>query len=204
MSIVTAAPADHASDARQAPYIVGIGGTLRPHSTSETALRHALATAERLGASTEMITAQSLNFPIYDPENPSSDDIAAHLLAAVRRADGLIIASPGYHGNVSGLIKNAMDYLQGLASDRTPYAHNRAVGCIVTAAGWQAGAATLTSLRSTVHALRGWPTPLGVVINSVDKPFDKDGAVCDLKVGAQLATVGEQVHAFASSYPRVA
>jgi FMN reductase len=48
-----------------------------------------------------------------------------------------------------------------------------------------------------VHALRGWPTPLGVVINSMTKPFGGDGQVVDPKVGDQLATLAEQVATFA-------
>jgi len=80
-----------------------------------------------------------------------------------RRHDpsGLIVASPGFHGGPSGLIKNALDHLEELRGDDRPYLDGRAVGCIVCAAGWQA-----TATRSTVHALRGWPTPLGVTINS--------------------------------------
>ena len=36
------------------------------------------------------------------------------------------------------------------------------VACVATASGWQAAASTLRSPRDTVHALRGWPTPLGL------------------------------------------
>ena len=72
----------------------------------------------------------------------------------------------GVHGGPSGLIKNALDHLEELRDDERPYLDGRAIGCIVCAAGWQATATTLASLRSTVHALRGWPTPLGVTINS--------------------------------------
>ncbi len=42
----------------------------------------------------------------------------------------------------------------------------RSVGLIATAYGWQATGSTLATLRSIVHALRGWPTPLGAAINS--------------------------------------
>lgn len=38
---------------------------------------------------------------------------------------------------------------------------------MVTAAGWQGAVSTLTALRSIVHALRGWPTPLGIALNTV-------------------------------------
>ncbi|WP_313885753.1 NADPH-dependent FMN reductase [Fodinicola feengrottensis] len=100
------------------------------------------------------------------------------------------MSSPGYHGGISGLLKNALDYLEVLAAEPRPYLHGKAVGCIVAAAGWQAGATSLMSLRSTVHALRGWPTALGAVVNSSAKPFDP-------KTRDQLSTVGRQVLDFA-------
>ncbi len=79
-----------------------------------------------------------------------------------------MICSPGYHGGVSGLVKNAIDWVEELREDERPYFDGRAVGLIVVADGWQATVTTLTSLRSIVHALRGWPTPLGVAINAAD------------------------------------
>lgn len=177
--------------------VVGIGGTLRAGSSSEQALRHALAGAAAAGVRTEIITARELDFPMYDPDGRALDAAARRFVETVRLADGLIIATPGYHGGISGLLKNALDHLQELAGDPAPYLHDRAVGCIVTASGWQAGVTTLTSLRSTVHALRGWPTPLGVVINSSTRPFGPAGELLDPKVGDQLATLGRQVAEFA-------
>jgi FMN reductase len=182
------------------PTVLGIGGTLRPGSSSEKALRLALRAAETCGADTRMITARELNFPAYDPELSATDEIPAPLINAVRRADCLIVASPGYHGGMSGLLKNALDYLQALASDPSPYLHNKAVGCIVTAAGWQAGVTTLLSMRSTVHSLRGWPTPLGVVINSITQPFSPEGEVLEKNVGDQLNILAKQVVTFAQAH----
>ena len=86
------------------------------------------------------------------------------LVDAVRAADGVIIASPGYHGSISGLVKNGLDGLEDLRDDVRPYLDGRAVGLIVAADGAQAAGATLSTLRNIVHALRGWPTPLGVVL----------------------------------------
>jgi FMN reductase len=148
------------------PRIVGIGGTTRQGSSSERALRSALDLAERAGAHTDILLATDLELPAYAPERGSPDTRADRLLNLVRRADGVIIASPGFHGGPSGLIKNALDHLEELRADERPYLDGRAIGCIVCAAGWQATATTLAALRSTVHALRGWPTPMGVTINS--------------------------------------
>jgi FMN reductase len=52
------------------------------------------------------------------------------------------------------------------------------------------------TLRSIVHALRGWPTPLGATINSSGGVF-KDGVCTDAGAAKQLELVGQQVVEFA-------
>jgi FMN reductase len=99
------------------------------------------------------------------------------------------------------MVKNALDYLEETARDARPYLHDMPVGLIVTAYGWQATGSTLAALRSIVHALRGWPTPLGATINSAVAKFD--GETCsDPAAAGQIAAVGQQVFAFAVSPAR--
>lgn len=180
-----------------APLIVGIGGTTRPRSSSELALRIALDAAERRGARTVLFAGPDLGFPLYAPEDPARTPQALDFVEAIRACDGVIVASPGYHGSVSGLIKNALDYIEDLRADARVYLEGRAVGCIACAYGWQATGSTLATLRSVVHALRGWPTPLGVAINSADRIFDADGVCVDEKTRGGLAVMAGQVVDFA-------
>jgi FMN reductase len=177
------------------PLVVGIGGTLRDGSTSERALRLALTEAARLGAKTQIFAGQSLNLPHYDTIERTEH--ATSLVEALRTADGVIIATPSYHGSISGLVKNAIDYTEDLRADARSYLAGRAVGAIVCAGGAQAMGATLGTLRTIVHALRGWPTPFSVVINAAQKPFSADGACSDPIIAQQLAFVAEQVVEFA-------
>lgn len=176
------------------PFIVGIGGTATPGSSTENALTLALAAAERAGARVKMFGATTLA-PLPHYLTGSSEE-GRELVEAVRAADGLIIASPGYHGSISGLVKNAIDYLEETAKDERVYLDGVPVGLIATAYGWQATGSTLATLRSIVHALRGWPTPLGAAINSSGGIF-KNGECSDAGASAQLDLVGKQVVQFA-------
>ena len=168
------------------PYIVGIGGTTRPNSSTERALKIALAAAEALGAETKLLGAEELHLPMYSPENPERVPAAKRFVDEIRRADGIILASPGYHGGISGLVKNAVDYVEDLAKEPSPYLQGRAVGLIATGAGWQGAVVTLTALRNVVHALRGWPTPLGVAINTLEPGLDVEGGSPKLKEMLQI------------------
>ena len=109
---------------------------------------------------------------------------------------GSIISSPGYHGSMSGLLKNALDYIEDLRSDARPYLAGRPVGCIVCAAGWQAVGSTLLTTRTIVHALRGWPTPFGAGINTLEPGFDAESAFDFQNPLDQIQLVGRQVVEF--------
>jgi FMN reductase len=135
--------------------------------------------------------------PIYAPDVARSEE-EAQFVADIRRCDGLIIGSPGYHGSISGLMKNALDIIEETAKDQRPYLADRAVGCIVTAFGWQACGTTLVAMRSIVHALRAWPTPLGVALNSATPLFSEDGQLSEARAGAQVELLAEQVVEFAA------
>ncbi len=181
----------------RSPYIVGLGGTVRAGSSSERALVRALAAARSLGARTELFSGPFLaNLPIYNPHEARIGDDQSRLIEAVRAADGLIVATPGYHGSISGLVKNALDCLEGLSGDERPYFDGRAVGCIVAASGAQAAGSTLAALRSIVHALRGWPTPLGATL-AAPRLFDEAGEFFDARDAWQVETVAQQVVDFA-------
>ncbi|MCE6996830.1 NAD(P)H-dependent oxidoreductase [Saccharothrix sp. S26] len=182
--------------------VVGIGGSLRPNSQSERAMRIALEGAADAGAKVVEVSGPDLVLPFYDPAIPDRTDNALRLVEALRGADGVVLVSPGYHGTVSGLVKNALDYVEDLRGDERPYLDGRAVGCVATARGWQASVTTLTALRSIVHALRGWPTPLGAAVNSGEVEFDLEGGCTVPSVADQLRTIGRQVAEFAVSRAR--
>ncbi|WP_425572871.1 NADPH-dependent FMN reductase [Paraburkholderia caribensis] len=113
------------------------------------------------------------------------------MIDLLRRADGIIISTPGYHGSVSGMVKIALDYIEDLRGDRRPYFEGRSVGTIVCAEGPQALGSTLTTLRAIVHSLRGWNTPFGVTFNVSDNPF-VDGNAKDDNVTRQLELLAQQ------------
>lgn len=173
--------------------IVAIGGTVRSDSSTHWALQGAVAAARGSGADVTVFDGDYLlNLPFYGgPGHGAGDGVA--LVEAVRGADGVILATPGYHGTMSGLVKNAIDYFEELARDHRPYLHGRAVGLIATAYGHQAAMSSLLSLRTIVHALRGWPTPFGAAVRTSSGLFEQDGSCGDPAIAEQLALVGRQV-----------
>ena len=151
-----------------APHIVALGGTLRAESATGRLLAAALAKAEARGARTTLLTGNDIAFPHYEPGAAEGDPRLVRYLEALRSADAIIVGSPGYHGTLSGLVKTALDYVEHLSKDARPYLDGLPVGLIATAAGWQAAVSTLQALRTITHSLRGWPTPMGLAINTAE------------------------------------
>lgn len=177
--------------------IVGLGGTTRPGSSTERALRACLDAAGAFDVETVMLNAADLDLPMYAPERMERSKEALRLVELLRDSDGVVIASPGYHGSLSGLVKNALDYIEDMRADNPPYLDGRPIGTIACAHGWPATIHTLSALRSVAHALRGWPTPMGAGINSAEDIFDREGSIIDPRSRFQLDLVGKQVVDFA-------
>ena len=180
------------------PLVVGIGGTIGGVASTERALMMALDSAGQAGFATRLFGGEVLaQLPLYNPKAADRSPAEREFVDAVRQASALIIASPGYHGSISGLVKNALDLLEETARDARPYLADMPVGLIATAYGWQATGSTIAALRSIVHALRGWPTPFAAAINTQITKFDEEGGASEPAVVEQLALVGQQVARFA-------
>jgi FMN reductase len=188
---------DIGADTAGGPLVVGLGGTLRSDSSTERALRYCLASVRQKGGRTALFCGADLDLPMYAPHELTRSEKAAALVNALRDADAVVVGSPGYHGAVSGLVKNALDYIEDLRDNPRVYLDNTPWGCISCAYGWQAAVGTLGQLRHIGHALRAWPTPLGVAINSAEKIWGADGELTDRTVQNQLELLATQVLTFA-------
>jgi FMN reductase len=176
--------------------VVGVGGSVRSGSSTEVVVRTILEATARRGAETHLVAGTDLVLPPYEPgclEEPA----ATRLVAQLRAADALVLGSPGYHGSISGLVKNAIDYAEELRADERVYFDGLPVACVATAYGWQGAVHTLAALRDVVHALRGWPTPLGLAINSAEGGVIEAEQIVSAKLLQQVEAISGQLLNFA-------
>jgi FMN reductase len=179
-------------------FILGIGGTLRPNSSSELALELALAETERLSADVDMIVGRALELPPYEQTRALAPENAVRLLELLGPADGLIVASAAYHGSIPGFLKNAIDDVEDLREDPLPYLEGRAVGCIICAHGQQALGSALANMRAIIHTLRGWNTPYAVTISSQNQLVGSQPDLVNEELRQQSRLVASQVVQFAT------
>lgn len=171
--------------------VVGIGGSLAASSSSLAALKIAVEGAAEGGAMTELFDLRELDLPMYVPNAPATDSVQ-RLCEAVYEADGLLWSSPLYHGTISGVFKNALDWLELLGERRPAYLTDKVVGLISTAGGTQ-GLQAVNTMEFIVRALRGWSVPLVIPIPQAWRVFDDEGKVSDPKIAEQLRSLGREV-----------
>jgi len=160
--------------------IVGIGGSLRPQSYSQRALILAAKRVEALGAEVEILDLRTLNLPFCNGGDDYSDypDVA-RLQQTVKTADGLILATPEYHGSVSGVLKNALD-LMGFEE------LSGKVAGLISVLGGQSNSNALNDLRVIMRWVHGWVIPEQVAIGQAWKAFDEQGNLADDELAERL------------------
>lgn len=150
--------------------VVAICGSRRDGSYTRAALHYALDAAAAAGAETDYVDLgdPSLEIPLYHPDVDTEDagDVTA-ALERVRRADGLLVGSPVYHGSYSSTFRNFHDWCSFDEYEDT------VVG-LLTCAGGGSYASTLEHLRSTVRGVHGHVVPHQVGIRSAYDKFEDD------------------------------
>ncbi|MEU5090313.1 NAD(P)H-dependent oxidoreductase [Streptomyces sp. NPDC021356] len=157
-----------------APHIVLISGSLRLGSTCDRVAEWCAQRCAEQGASARVFSGAEVDFPAYRPGLADRHAAVAGFLGELRAADGVILVSPTYHATVSGLLKNALDYVNDIGGP-VPYLEGRAIGTVAVGSAAQGAVSTLTTLRTIGHALRGWPTPVGVAVSQAPEQSGVDG-----------------------------
>jgi len=121
------------------------------------------------------------------------------LLEKVRQADGLILASPVYHGTLSGSLKNALDFLELLANDEPPWLEGKVVG-LISVAGGGPGINAINSMQYACRALHAWTLPKAVAIPG--SAFGSDGKLQDSRLKERLLNLGKDVAKYAALFAR--
>lgn len=160
--------------------IVGITGSLRSGSHSYQALSEAVKRVEALGGEVELLDLRSLNLPFCNGEDdyPDYPDVEK-MRTLVKEADGLILATPEYHGSVSGVLKNALDLMSFEHLD------GKVVG-LISVLGGQSNSNALNDLRVIMRWVHSFVIPEQVAIGQAWKAFDADGKLVDETLAKRL------------------
>lgn len=161
--------------------VVGIVGSLRSDSYSSLALHQAMERVKGLGASTEILDLKEMKLPFCNggSDYPEFPDVEI-LRDKVKAADGLILATPEYHGSVSGVLKNALDLMS------FEHLSGKVTG-LISVLGGQSNSNALNDLRIIVRWVHGWVIPEQIAIGQAWQAFDEpSGKLKDEKLAQRF------------------
>jgi azobenzene reductase len=155
--------------------VLGVGSSMRQGSYSTIALNMILDMAKGNEAETKLLDLRQTNLPMLYAAKDDTHEIG-QVTELVEWADAYILATPDYHGSMSGSLKNFLDYFWSEFAGKT-------FGYIV--ASHEKGLTVMDQMRTAVRQCYGWSIPYGVSINPEDD-FDNKRKVINGKLSSRL------------------
>ena len=155
--------------------VLGVGSSMRQGSYSTTALNMILDMAKGNGAETKLLDLRQTNLPMLYTAKDDTHEIG-QATELVEWADAYILATPDYHGSMSGSLKNFLDYFWSEFAGKT-------FGYIV--ASHEKGLTVMDQMRTAVRQCYGWSIPYGISINP-EEDFDDKRKVINKKLSSRL------------------
>ena len=113
--------------------------------------------------------------------------------AAIAAADAVVISTPEYNGNISGVLKNALDWI---SRESPPVLENKPLAIMSAAGGRAGGARAQYSLRLCLTAFRPLIVPgPEVMIAASRSAFDDEGRLMNERSVAGLTALMERLKA---------
>jgi chromate reductase len=164
--------------------IVIVVGSVRPENYTMKAAGLVAAELDKdPGVAVETIDPASLELPPpgVDPESP----VARQLQEKVQAADGVVLATPEYHGSFSSVMKLVIENLGFPSALR-----GKPVALLGVAAGSIGAIKSLEQLRGVCAHVGAIALPLPVSVANVQKVFDADGRPTDPAVERRVRGAG--------------
>lgn len=150
--------------------VLGVASSMRKGSFSTRALKLVLEEAKKYGAGSQLLELREVRLPIYDPSRSVSEelyqDVNGHrenvldsVTGAINWADAFVLASPDFHGSMSGAMKNFLDYFWQEFAGKT-------FGYII--ASHEKGLTVADQMRTSVRQCYGWSMPYNISINGAN------------------------------------
>lgn len=161
-------------------------GSLRKASFNRLALR---AFVERLPAGVSCQTIEIGDWPLYnaDVQAEGLPDKVAAAQKAMHEADGVVLVSPEYNYGISGVLKNAIDWLSRTTPQ--PFAA-KPIALFGASMGVLGTARAQYQLRQSLVFLDGRPVNKPEVMIAQAQNRFADGKLTDEATGKLLADLG--------------
>lgn len=161
--------------------IVMLAGSNRRGASSTILARTMAKRMEQAQVEVNVFDLAEWQLPFYSPDvSYANHDGVQRLNRLMLEADGIVIATPEYHGGISGVLKNALDFLGQVHFAGKPVLS-------ISSAGGQVGVSSLTQLQAMVRNLHGINSPHWISIGGDQRARYSNSATAELDARAEQA-----------------
>ncbi|HZN58809.1 MAG TPA: NAD(P)H-dependent oxidoreductase [Planctomycetota bacterium] len=180
------------------PKILAFAGSTREGSYNKQLLKLAAAAASKAGGDVQVIDLRDFPLPIYDGDLESREGLpenARKLKQLFISHQAILISSPEYNSSVSGVLKNAIDWVSRPAPGEAPLAgfEGKVAGLLSTSPGALGGLRGLVQLRAILGNIRVLVLPDQVAVSRANEAFDAEGRLKDPKLQASVEKLAEKL-----------
>ena len=166
--------------------ILGLSGSYGLTSKNGLLLSAALDECQKLGAEVHIWNLVEKPLPLVGAEGSWQDANVKEFQALATECDGYILTSPEYHGTMSGVMKNTLDWVY------KDHVGGKAFGLMSTLGGIS-NSNTLNHMRIAVRWIHGWCVPEQVAVGKVKEAFDEDNNLTDTDVAERVVGLAQSV-----------
>jgi len=166
--------------------ILGLAGEYRATSKSGMLVNAALQMAEERGAEIHFWDLAEKPLPLVGEEGCWSHPNVKAFQELLSSCDAFLLSSPEYHGTMSGVMKNTMDWMYD------KHVGGKVFGLMSTLGG-VTNANTLNHMRISLRWLHGWPVPEQLAVGHVKDAFDEEGRLVDDSLNERLSALVDAV-----------
>lgn len=180
--------------------ILAFAGSTRQDSFNKKLIKVAAAGAIAAGAETTVLDLREFPMPLYDGDLEAKEGLpenAKKLKALFLANQGLLISSPEYNSSISGVLKNALDWVSRSGPGEAPLSAfaGKVAGLVAASTGALGGLRGLVHLRAILGNIKVLVVPEQVAVAKANEAFNPDGSLKDAKQQAQVEGVGKAVAA---------
>ena len=166
--------------------VLGLAGEYRASSKSGMLVNAALNLAKSQGAEVVFWDLSEQPLPLVGEEGCWTHPNVQAFQALLSECDAFFLSSPEYHGTMSGVMKNTMDWMYD------KHVGGKVFGLMSTLGG-VTNSNTLNHMRIALRWLHGWPVPEQLAVGHVKEAFDEDGHLVDESLKQRLESLVNSV-----------
>ena len=183
------------------PRILAFAGSTRRDSFNKRLVPIACRGARDAGAEVTLIDLKDFPLPLFDQDLEAEHGMpegGAKLKRLFSEHDGLLISSPEYNSSITGVLKNAIDWVSRPAPDEPPLVAFRGkVATLMSASpGALGGLRALVHVRSILGNIGVIVLPDQIAVAKAHEAFQPDGSLVDPKRQAGVLGLGKTLASF--------